>query len=299
GGPPGPMARGGSDGPRGGPGMAPGMTTNPTRNSASPVWMLQFIDPTIEPGKCYRYRIQLKLTNPNYNKKDLVAYPGLAQQEELQSDWAEIPGVVACPPDEHLYAAGEKAKDRALIGTADFDTTTLRFHRWYDFVRVSKDAARGDVVAEWVVADVDAKRGQYVHQERSFKLPLWSMFTGSYIFRDRISVVGKGQSATVRAKMENVKMTFDTSEPVLVVDFDGGKGAYRLPNGNSLVDECAVETLLLSGIDGAGLRLELRNAATDKEDAERKAREESWQRWLEEVKNGPDPTPAGGTPRAG
>jgi hypothetical protein len=291
----------GGDGIRGGPmpgrGGLIGGSAQPLKNSASPVWMLQFIDPTIEPGFAYRYRIQLKLENPNYRKESLVAYPGLAQQEEILSDWFEVPGLVVAPPDEYLYAAGERAKDRSSIGTSEYDTTNLKFHRWYDYIRVTRDNARPDPIGEWVVADLEVKRGQHARQDnKSFKVPLWSMVKGNFIFRDRISVVGGGQRLTQIAKMENVKMSFDTAVPVLVVDFEGGKGSYRVSNG-TVADDCVVETLMLTGIDGQDMKLTARNAASDKLIEDRRAREEGWARWLEEVRAGGDATNAAPTGR--
>ena len=68
----------------------------PARNNASPVWILQFIDPTIETGFCYKYRIQLKLQNPNFSRaKHELAFPGLAAVEELR--YEEIAKVLDCP----------------------------------------------------------------------------------------------------------------------------------------------------------------------------------------------------------
>lgn len=277
--------RGGFDVPMRGGALPGGLIQgqpNP-RNTAVPVWLLQFVDPSIESGLCYRYRIALRMQNPNYGKTDLVAYPGLAQQEEIKSDWFEIPGYVYIPPEEYLYAAGDKMKDRTALGTADYDTTTLKLHRWYDYIRVTRDNKVADAIGEWVVADIDAKRGQHVRQEKSVKIPLWSMVAGSYIFRDRISIQGKGLSARAVAKMENVRMAFDTATPTLLVDFEGGRGSYRLPNGQVLADESAVEALLLVGIEGGPMKLIARNAAVDKTLPDRQAREEGWLRWLDEV----------------
>jgi hypothetical protein len=296
-----PPAKGGPAGGRGGvprggvPGYQGGGTS---RTSAAPVWLLQFIDPTIEPGYCYKYRIQLKAENPNYDKRDLVAFPGLAKEKELVSDWFEIPDVVYAQPEEYLYAHGEKHKDRQLYGTPDYDTTTVKYHRWFDYVRVTREGGISDPIGEWVVADISAKRGQYIQErDKLFRLPLWSMVIQAYAFRDPISKVGTTKNQRLG---ENVHMDFSPMTPVLLVDFDGGAGTYRGPKGMLIKDESNGEILIITD-DGKTLKVSAQNTATDKGDAQRKAREDAWDKWLEEVKNGGDrPANApGGLPKAG
>lgn len=271
-----------NEGPgRGGP--ATMATQQQARNNAAPVWKFQFIDPTIEPSKCYRYRVQLKADNPNKGKKDLVAIPSSASVDELMSDWFEIPGMVVAPPEEYLYAHGEKAKEKTAIGNADFDTTVLKFHRWFDFIRVTKSSSRSDPIGEWVVADIEAKRGQYVQQEKNFKLPLWSMVYGTYLFRDLINGE-KPRNLAQFLKRENVKVNFMPRDATLLVDFEGGKGIYKLPNGQSVTDECVAEVLLITD-DGKTLMMTSRNTSDDKMIADRVARERAWEQWLFDVEN--------------
>lgn len=264
------------------------------RTNAAPVWMLQFIDPTIESGYAYKYRIQLKAENPNYGKEDLVAFPGLAKQKELLSDWYEIEDIVYAMPEEYLYANGEKLKERPLYGTADYDTTSVKYHRWYDYVRVTRDGGISDPIGEWVIADLGAKRGQYIQEkEKYFRLPLWSMVSNAYAFRDPISKVGSAQN---RMKGENVKMDFRPIVDVLLVDFDGGSGSYRIGKGESIKDDSAGEILIVTD-DGKTLKVSSQNTITDKADPGRKTREEAWIKWLDEVRMGDRPanatTPAG------
>ncbi len=261
-----------------------GMQQATTRTNAAPVWLLQFIDPTIEAGFCYKYRVQLKAVNPNYNKRDLVAFPGLALQEELVSDWFEIADVVFAKPEEYIYAHGDKLKERPSYGTPDYDTTSVKYHRWYEYVRVTKDGGIPDPVGEWVVADVSAKRGQFIQDTKMFRLPLWSMVTGSYAFRDPINRVGDSKS---RMKGENVNMEFRPLKDTLLVDFDGGSGIFRLPKAESVVDQCVAEILIITE-EGTAIKVCSRNTVADKADAERKAREEAWLRWLEEVRTAGD-----------
>lgn len=280
-----------------GPGRAGGPVAAP-RNSAAPVWKFQFIDPTIEPGKCYQYRVKLKAANPNYRKTDLVAIPSAATEEELVSkEWFVIPDLVFAPPEEFLYAQGEKFKK---FGGSDFDTTVLRFHRWYDFIKY-RDRSTSDPIGEWVCADIEAKRGQYIRQEKNFKLPIWSMAHSAYIFREQISSTGKAPTRTQIAKKENVRVNFLPTPDTLLVDFEGGNGLYRSSNGQSMQDECTAEVLLLAD-DGTTFALTCRNTAADKELPDRKQREENWEKWLREVEDaskkadsGPNTPPARGS----
>ncbi len=271
-----------------------GVQQAPARTNAAPVWLLQFIDPTIEAGYCYKYRVQLKAVNPNFGKRDLVAFPGLASQEELVSDWFEIADVVFAKPEEYIYANGDKLKERALFGGPEYDTTSVKYHRWYDYVRVTKDGGIPDPVGEWVVADVAAKRGQFIQDTKMFRLPLWSMVTGSYAFRDPINRVGNN---VTRMKGENVSMEFRPLKDTLLVDFDGGSGIFRLPKAESVKDECVAEILIITE-EGTAIKVSARNTVADKADAERKAREDNWLRWLEEVRTAGD-RPNNAAPPAG
>jgi len=273
------MVGGRNPGTRGG-----GQLAGPAaRNNTSPVWLLQFIDPTIEPNYSYRYRVRLKVHNPNFRRPDVVAYPGLAQVEELESPWYEIPTVVFAPPEEYLYAQGNVYHDKSEIGGASYDLTVLRFHRWFPNVRISTQVNALFPVGDWVVADIEARRGQYVHQTRSFRMPIWSMKDGNFTFAGRISLTKQSASATRQA--ENISVDFTPSVGTLLVDFEGGGGNYRLPGGvPPVADECAAEILLVTD-DGKTLKVTSRNTAADSplSRPDRDAREKTWKAWQEEV----------------
>lgn len=276
-----------------GPGFGYGQAHQP-RNTATPVWICQFLDPTVEAGKTYRYRIRLKAVNPNLGHKDKVAFPALAETRELTSEWNDGTEPITVPQEEHLYAEGDRYKSRESLGTVEYDATTLRYHKWWDYVRTSRQSQ--DPVGDWVIADIETRRGQYVRQQRDFKLPLWSVTARDYIFRDRISKTGKSRSMAEIRRGENVHMEFEAKMPVvqpnqeirnenvILVNFEGGKGLYKLPNGTSMTDDCAAEILLMAD-DGRTMMLNARNTAADRARADKQAREQSWQQWLEEVKN--------------
>lgn len=58
--------------------------------------LLRVLDPTVQPGRTYQYRLQVRMANPNYGRKD-VAAPGLADAREIRSDWYEVPQKVVSP----------------------------------------------------------------------------------------------------------------------------------------------------------------------------------------------------------
>lgn len=66
--------------------------------------LFRFIDLTAEPGKTYRYRIQLVVNNPNFGLlPDCLLDSNTAKVATLSSDWA-VTGPVAIPRDSRLLA---------------------------------------------------------------------------------------------------------------------------------------------------------------------------------------------------
>jgi hypothetical protein len=51
--------------------------------------LVRFFDPDVEPGKTYRYIVRVRMANPNFGKKNDVAFGALAEVKEL--DWASGP----------------------------------------------------------------------------------------------------------------------------------------------------------------------------------------------------------------
>lgn len=256
----------------------PGGMANLQSSALADAWLFRFIDVNVEPGYSYRYQIRLKVQNPNYGRKD-VASPSLALNEELVGDWTELPGSVAVPPEEHLFAVSPP------LMNPNTDTVPLKFHHWYDYLRVSAEGVLPEPLGEWVIADIAAKRGQYVFEKKPIKVPLWSMTQAAFYFKDRITIGGPKVKMSDRIKMENVQMDFAPLNQAIVVDFEGGRMSYKIPNSPkpSVVDEGPVEVLMW--LDDGRLTV-CRNSARDAKDEARKTREETWERWLNEVASG-------------
>lgn len=73
--------------------------------------MFRFIDTSVEPGKAYRYRVRLKLRNPNFGlDPQLLAEPALAADQQLASPPSE-PTAAVRVPDPIAVLAGPLTAD--------------------------------------------------------------------------------------------------------------------------------------------------------------------------------------------
>lgn len=244
-------------------------------------WLMRFIDVSIEPGHQYRYRVALKVANPNYRKnvKEL-AIPKYADDEELRSAWFELPNRVIVPRDEYIYAAssdrpGKRVTDKLVQDPPD--ATYLQMQRWADFVRPEK-MDRIQPIGDWLIADLRCFRGQLISENIKLKLPLWNMVAAAFLFRDPPRVVtggifgGKGRLDPVWG------VDFTPLPQMLLVDFEGGTGTHNVGR-RQVIDQASVDVLLMTD-DG---KLILKRSQSDMADQERQKREEGWKRWLDQV----------------
>jgi hypothetical protein len=268
-------------------------------------WLFRFIDVTVEPGHRYKYRIQLKVANPNYkrNVKEL-AIPLYAEDEELVSPWFELPQTIDVPRDEYVYAASRDERNRRvtekLVQVDSPDVTFLQVQRWTDFVRPN-GIDRVQPIGDWVVADLRCLRGQVVSELAKVRLPLWSMTAGTFLFRDppQRNVGGMFSPRRFDPLWE---MDITPMPQMMLVDFEGGSGTYNVGR-RQVIDQASLDVLLLTD-DG---RLLVRRSQLDLANPERQKREENWKRWLDQVlqdtiqfKNqGTIGAPPGGAPGGG
>lgn len=276
----------------------------PTMAVAEDAWVMRFIDLIDEPGVTYRYRVRVKVANPNFGKpvKDLGT-PGYAKDTELQSDWFEVPTLVRAPKEEYLYAAAKDERNRKVTEKMPppglWDDTWVQMQKWYDYIRPA-EFPRGEPFGEWLVWDIKAVRGQYVGETAQVTLPIWSMVKDMFLFRDnpRTTRPASGVIAGSRPRSEPV-WTVDLmpTPPVLLVDFEGGTGQYLGPKNRPQQDVAGVEMLFLTA-DG---KLRVARSGQDLNDPDRQKREQGWKDWLQKVnvdtlqnKN----APGGGVPGA-
>jgi hypothetical protein len=276
----------GPPGKPGGRNMLGGQGARPGPGAADAVpedcWLMRFIDVTVEPGFVYRYRVQLKVLNPNFKRNIReLSMPKFAEEEELLSPWFELKDSVAVPRDEFLYAAAKDEKNRRVtekLVQESPDVTFLQFQRWADFVRPT-GYTRDEPIGDWLVADLKVHRGQFIGENTKIKLPLWSMVANTFLFRDPLGTRPIGSMFAQRPRSEGMwPVEFTPLPQAILVDFEGGSGTYQA-NRKQVIDQSEVNMLVL-GDDG---KLFMRRSQVDLNDPERKKREETWRKWLEIV----------------
>ncbi len=262
--------------------------------------LARVVDITIQPGKHYKYRLKVKMTNPNYQRKD-VASPEYKEKETLESkDWYELPQTVTVPPETFYYVVDELqglgARDLAALRVLrnqsaqarlldpnrrpDHHQVVFQFHRWVEQTRPDR---REDAipVGEWAVADrVIVSRGEYVGRTVNVDLPIWKFNQNAFI----LPVEDQSQRGrSNRRATTGIDVDFGQDPPennLILVDFEGGRG-LQLPN-SKIKDDCAVEVLMLSP-DG---KLLARNSVKDTADKERIDRRNEVLKRIQDVREG-------------
>ena len=161
--------------------------------------LVRLVDVTIEPGKFYRYRLKVKMANPNYNNPN-VASPSYKREKELVSpDWYEIPQTVSIPTEQFYYVVdqkhvktdGPKNAGKPPKGDPMFDIwmrepdrdrqVAFQFQRWVEATPIVPDGEPVPV-GDWAVADrIFVARGEYVGQTVKVDLPVWKYTQDSYV----------------------------------------------------------------------------------------------------------------------
>jgi hypothetical protein len=274
--------------------------------------LIRVIDVTVEPGKTYQYRIQVKMANPNVGHTD-VASPGYRVPKPLESDWFTIPDKVTVPPDVHFYAVDQKEVDvkdpelqpkdltqprdrRPYKGIHANDNvrpnqTILQIHKWLDTTPLpgSKDQVP---IGDWSIAErVFANRGEYAGSEEKVEVPFWKQSVDSFAFVTDPKLKGQG----LRGK-EPILVSFRDVQPktqtqTILLDFVGPTVSYekavqkkeddeKTPRGQAVSDKVSTEVLFLTP-DG---KLLAHDSSADAKDQERVDRHQAWRKWVEDVR---------------
>jgi hypothetical protein len=255
--------------------------------------LIRLIDVTVEPGKIYQYRIQVRMANPNYQRGGEVASPGYAQDKELHSDlWFDIPDKVVVPPELVYYVVDQKdyeARDyRGPHVNEPFERTrqiVLQAHKWLETVPLKDDRRNPLLVGEWAIAErIPVYRGEYIGRIERVEFPFWKPTQEGFVV---------ASDSTTRTRHPGIEVNFGFERPdgreALLVDFEGGKQSYeRVVSRNDdkvqtqkVDDVGAVEAVFLSP-DG---RLLSRDSAYDVNEHERTDRLDRVRKRLDEVKN--------------
>jgi hypothetical protein len=251
------------------------------------------VDVNIEPGKFYRYRMRIRMANPNYKRSD-VASPDYKENEVLESkEWKEIEQTVSVPQETFYFVADEKqgatrndmrsipmesAQNELWRTNPGPDQVAMQFQRWVESTQRSRKDTDMVYVGEWAVADrVLVARGEYIGRKVKVDLPIWIYTRNSFILpienpKDR-----------VRNRVRTgIDVDFGQENPennMILVDFEGGKVSSQSPKVD---DNCALEVLMLSP-DG---KLLARNNIKDTKDGDRTARREEAMKRIQDVREG-------------
>lgn len=288
-------------------GMAPGSPgmVDPTQQLELPEHCLvRLIDVTVQPGRAYEYRLQLRMANPNYGRRD-VASPTYATEKELVSEWSKNPIRVRVPLETRYYVVDQKELEAAENPRNRYEgpyarvpinkdrQIVLQIHRWLD--TVPNMGRTPLLVGDWTVAErIPVYRGEYVGRNERVELPVWRYTREEHVIASD-STTGK-----FRPGIEvNFGLKAGGAQPEsILVDFQQGATAYdrvtRRTEENvetkRVTDEYGAEALLLNP-DGSLLLLEGGRDAADKEREEtlRKVRKR-----IREVKSKSKPDAGGG-----
>ena len=256
--------------------------------------LVRFIDNSVEPGTGYRYRIKVRMQNPNWvgpreggRVADPAAYERVARRadadiEIIESPFVEMNQIIVTPRESQAFAVDPPPTE--LKGkTPPIKLRTgegfIQIQRWLPYVKIN---GYFEPVGNWIAPNVIAAPGRALGGQQFIPLPIWSSQVNNYLLpeapADRFS---KGTRYGVLA---------DPTQPgpnATVVAVEGGLVRARFPS-RTIEDETATEILLL---DEDGTMRVLRSTV-DSADATRLQREKTWRDWSDNA-----PTGIGSSPK--
>lgn len=261
---------------------------NQTPNYGPETILIRFLDVDVKPGNGYEYRVQVRMTNPNFGKKSQVARPDHAMDKQLLSEPALVSfkvgdkteSIVRAPVDRFVYAYTPESRE-----TLRTDYARVQVHSWLSHVRTDRTRVAKESfepLGDWVVEDIQVGRGQPVLGVKNVKVPIWSAEKNQFQFMEFATVRSAGGSRVKGA------LPVDINAPHLLVDFEGySRRTETVRYGKMLrdiTDEAGMELLML-GADG---KLRVRSYWSDMADQQRYERESGWLNWLKTVRDASD-----------
>jgi hypothetical protein len=240
------------------------------------------IDLTVFPGYTYRYKIQLKMANPNKDLKN-VLNPGWAKPDYLLSDWYEFKQDVVVPAETFYYAFDQKEVEKDYRGQ-NWDAAiqkdrqvVLQMHKWLRTMPLASDREQAVEVGEWLVAErVLASRGEAIGRNQRVQVPVWKSNQEAFVLMT-------DKTPDPRKPGVLVNFTQADESDLILVDFDGGDVKYDRGGGKPVVgDKAALEVMVLSP-DG---KLLAHDSAGDAKDKERDDRLKAYRTRIKDVKSG-------------
>src|SRR5262249_14891477 len=247
--------------------------------------LVRFFDVGLEPGKVYRYCVQVRMRNPNfeYSPRDKVAFEALTKIKELYSPFVVTPEV-RVPPEYHFYLvdAQRDPKDALIANGSDWglpggsgrtERLPVQVHRWVDTIPEERLN-----IGEWAIAErILVRKGDYIGRKSVYvQVPVWNEA------RDRFEL---HNSPRGKKGPQFLGVPVDFQGQWLLVDF---------ANGHREKEEAAAEALVLSP-EG---KLIVRSARIDADKTEpigkeRQERYELWRKHGRERRDGPGNTAPG------
>jgi hypothetical protein len=300
-----------------GPGNPPGkgmpgdLGMNPKAPTTLPTFdkgLIRFVDVDVEPGKSYKYRIKLRIANPNYKQSTKVVLNSeFAKAKEFETPVWVVTKTVDVPQEYFFYAinqekgfitraAGKNAIDREVTTLATHDKVAFQIHKFID--DTAEDGTKRQV-SGWVVCErLLVTRGEAVGRDKvgektsntvDVELVIWNKTKNMF----ELGTV-KGAGKTAPGFVNGVPVDFRAKQVMYLLDFVGGK--QQLKSGS--FEDSACEALLLMP-DGS---LMVRNSRNDMNDGwvgstrpelvqqphvqgvQRRESVEAWKKALEEIR---------------
>jgi hypothetical protein len=262
--------------------------------------LLRFLDVDPRPGYSYQYRIRVKMKNPNHNQPDKVSRKSDAKVETLYGPWAQLPEIITVPPESFVYAADadeyvkdvdekfrQYGRELAIRNVMEYrqvqegKRAIVQFQTWMPQIRIDGSGNKTEPIGTWVVAEMPVAAGEYIGRRQLVELPLWSAGQQAYVLRELSGGAKLAGLANQKNQPKGWPVNFRTQS--VLVDFEGGKTKAELAD-RTVTDDSATEVLILRP-DG---QLLVRNSVADAEDPKKKARQETWDKWLERVRQRKD-----------
>lgn len=252
--------------------------------------LLRFLDLTIKSGHLYEYRVQIRMTNPNYRRPELAISQNLINEAELTGPWTDVATIVdgqsvplrvRVPDDTQFYAVDDPPDPTYQVVTmndrlrANAQRTPVQIHRWVKQALINPNDSRSDIdLGEWtVVQRTLAYRGDFIGSVRDTLIPWFDPKANDFILVDQ-----KGtRSAPGSLGKRGIPIDFNTH--CILVDFEGGAGQTYAGEGQTISYDTPVQMLVM---DPHG-HLLAHNEKDDTLNDERVKRVETWKTRLQLV----------------
>ena len=250
----------------------------PSFPPTSPKALVRFVDCDVTPGAEYQYRIAVRIANPNYNlSTKVVANPGWTKNKEFVTDWVETPRI-SIPEEFRFYVVNQNSGffnrtglkwDRNPNKNVTIDLTPatqlgdrvpFQLHKFIGTFTTNDTVPH--YVAEWEVAErVLAGKGETIGRDVEVEAIAWNKGRGQFEFAS--TSPGKVRPGSPKAVLPGVPVDFRPNQPIILLDFVGGKVTYQPKAGSPITDMDSATEALIAMPDGS---LIVRNSRHDMDD---------------------------------